>query len=89
MYMLEGYHKGISKLRAVEKEHDTDLLLGITIVIVVNVAIAIVTVVIIIIIIIFIMGVLFCCVCDFMWFQLYLRCGVFVIALCAVKLVCK
>jgi len=64
MYMLEGYYKGICKLREVEKEHDTDFLLGTTIVIVVIVTIAVVTVV-IIIIIIFIMWVLFCCVCGF------------------------
>jgi hypothetical protein len=83
MYMLEGYHKGICKLRETEKERDTDLLLRTTIVIVVNVAIAVVTVV----IIIFIMWVLFCCVCGFIWFHLYLCCGVFVIAHCAVKLV--
>lgn len=88
MYVLEGYHKGICKLRVVEKEHDTDFFLGTTIVIVVNVAIAVVTVVIIIIIIIFIMWVLFCFVGGFMRFQLYLCCGVFVIAHCAVKLVC-
>ena len=63
MYMLEGYHKGICKLKDVEKEHDADLLLGTTIVIV---AIAVVTVVNIIIIVIFIMWLLFCCVCGFM-----------------------
>jgi len=60
--MLEGYHKGICKLRKVEKEYDTDLLLCTIIVIVV---IAVVTV---IIIIIFVMWVFFCLCgasCDF------------------------
>lgn len=70
MYMLEGYHRGICKLREVEKEHNTDLLLGTTILIVVSVAFAIVTV----FIIIFIMWVLLCCVCDFscICFELFL-----------------
>jgi hypothetical protein len=54
--MLEGYHEAICKFREVEKEHDTDLMLGTMIVIAV----------VIVIIIIFIMWVLFCYVCGFM-----------------------